>query len=57
MTNDYLKDLDDWDEQSQQILLSLAKNDEFISFEELEKGILRKAKNQLNSIKTNQSFQ
>jgi len=42
MTNDYLRDLDDWDEESQQILLSLAKNNEFISFEELEKGVFGK---------------
>lgn len=42
MTNDYLRDLDDWDEESQQILLSLAKNNEFISFEEMEKGVFGK---------------
>lgn len=45
MKNDYLKDLDDWDNESQQILLSLAKNNEFISFEEMEKGVLGKGKN------------
>ncbi|QLL57193.1 MULTISPECIES: hypothetical protein [Empedobacter] len=57
MKNDYLKDLDDWDNESQQILLSLAKNNEFISFEEMEKGVLGKGKNIFDGIKTNKTFQ
>ncbi len=42
MTNDYLRDLDDWDEESQQILLSLTKENAFLSFKEMEKGVFGK---------------
>lgn len=50
MTNDYLKDLDDWDDESQQVLLSLAKNNAFISFDEIEKGIFGKRKDSFTKI-------
>lgn len=42
MTNEFLRDLDQWDEDSQGILLSLAEKDQLISVEEIEKGILGK---------------
>ncbi|WP_333662950.1 deaminase domain-containing protein [Chishuiella changwenlii] len=42
MTNEFLRDLDQWDEESQGILLSLAEKDQLISVEEIEKGILGK---------------
>lgn len=51
MTNDYLRDLDDWDEQSQQILLSLANENAFISFEELQKGVFGKERDSFEKLK------
>ncbi|MDM1072862.1 hypothetical protein HX001_10225 [Empedobacter brevis] len=50
MTNDYLRDLDDWDEESQQILLSLAKENAFLSFKEMEKGVFGKDSNALDKV-------
>ncbi len=52
----FLEDLDQWDQESQEILLDLAHNNQFITFEEMDKGIYGKGADPFEKIRTNKSF-
>ncbi len=47
----FLEDLDQWDQESQEILLDLAHNNQFITFKEMDKGIYGKGVDPFRNIR------